>query len=69
LVDHGHPSALTKPEETLRLELHRADRGRAEVAEASQERSMSLERHRHNSKLSTFMQSEKYFSVPVTELR
>jgi hypothetical protein len=36
---------------------------------ASQERSMSLERHRHNSKLSTFMQSEKYLSVPVTELR
>ena len=30
---------------------------------------MSLERHRHNSKLSPFMQSEKYFSVPVTELR
>jgi Tc toxin complex TcA C-terminal TcB-binding domain len=36
---------------------------------ASQERSMSLEPHRHNSKLSTFMQSAKYFVVPVTELR
>jgi hypothetical protein len=30
---------------------------------------MSLEPHRHNSKLSTFMQSAKYFVVPVTELR
>ena len=39
------------------------------LLKASQEQSMSLERHRHNSKLSTFMQSEKYFSGPVTELR
>ena len=38
-------------------------------ASASQERSMSLKPHRHNSKLSTFMQSAKYFVVPVTELR
>jgi hypothetical protein len=28
LVEHGYTSPLTKPEETLRLELHRADRGR-----------------------------------------
>ena len=39
------------------------------LLKAPQERSMSLERHRHNSKPSSFMQSEKYFSVPVTELR
>jgi hypothetical protein len=39
------------------------------LLKASQERSMSLERHRHSSKLSTFIQSEKYFSVPVTELQ
>lgn len=30
---------------------------------------MSLEPHRHNSKLSNFMQSARYFSVPVTELQ
>src|SRR5262245_45171488 len=36
-------------------------------ASASQERSTSLEPHRHHSKLSNFMQSGKYFSVPVTE--
>jgi hypothetical protein len=36
---------------------------------ASQERSMSLEPHRHNSKLSNFMQSARYVSGPVTELQ
>jgi hypothetical protein len=36
---------------------------------ASQERSMSLEPQRHNSKLSNFMQSARYVSVPVTELQ
>jgi hypothetical protein len=30
---------------------------------------MSLEPHRHHSKLSNFMQIAKYFSVPVTESR
>jgi hypothetical protein len=30
---------------------------------------MSLETHRHNPKPSTFIPSEQYFSVPVTELR
>jgi hypothetical protein len=30
---------------------------------------MSLEPHRYNSKLSNFMQSARYFSVPVTELQ
>ena len=42
---------------------------RRSLPSASQERSMSLEPHRHNSKLSNFMQSARYVSVPVTELQ
>jgi hypothetical protein len=30
---------------------------------------MNLEPHRHNSKLSNFMLSARYFIVPVTELQ
>jgi hypothetical protein len=36
---------------------------------ASQERSMSLEPHRHNSKVSNFIQRAGYVRVPVTELQ
>jgi hypothetical protein len=47
----------------------RRPEGAVAGALASQDRSMSRERHRHNSKLSSLMQSEKCFSVPVTESR
>ena len=61
------PPAKVPPIATLE-KLAKAVHNRASPS-ASQERSMSLEPHRHNSKLSNFMQSARYVSVPVTELQ